>query len=283
MPTEEPPNEPAAESVSPAPDAAPQAMAETADAALAIKPTLAKPDAAAKAVAIPKPAAASRPAAAPVPAFKPNPTLPVSMIVRPDSAFADNTGALFPGELPVDFDTALKQVAFAPPKKSLASIFQIMRRLLLRRTQSKTEVSNISRTVAFDGFRADLYDEKLERDRRYGTVYTVLEEVNAFIVSLEFPRRMPESALRETWKLPDEMPNYAYAIGLADDVLCVRAGLPDEARRRLSYVSSSFPSDFETRIEFGTPVKGFRHRLCNKVLQIIVFKKDQGVREERPG
>jgi hypothetical protein len=127
--------------------------------------------------------------------------------------------------------------------------------------------------VAFDGFRSDLFEDKRERDRRYGTVYTVSEEVNAFLVRLELPRRMSRSSLKQTWELPDEMPDYACALNLTDNVLCIRASLPDEARRRLSYVSSSFPSDFQTRIEFPTPVEGYKHRLRNKVLEIVVEKK----------
>jgi hypothetical protein len=42
--------------------------------------------------------------------------------------------------------------------------------------------------------------------------------------------------------------------------------------RRLSYVSASFPSDFLTRIEFDQPVASFKHRLRDKVLEIVVFK-----------
>ena len=129
--------------------------------------------------------------------------------------------------------------------------------------------------VAFDGFRDDLFEEKRERDRRYGTVYTVSEEINAFLVRLELPRRMPKSSLKQTWELPDEMPDYVCTLNLTDNVLCIRAGLPDEARRRLSYISSSFPSDFQTRIEFQAPVEGYKHRLRNKVLEIIVYKKHQ--------
>ena len=127
--------------------------------------------------------------------------------------------------------------------------------------------------VAFDGFRDDLFEDKRERDRRYGTVYTVSDQANAFVVRLELPRRMPKSSLRSTWQLADEMPDYFCTLGLTDNVLRIRAGLPDEARRRLSYVSSSFPTDFQTRIEFQTPVEGYKHRLRNKLLEIIVYKK----------
>jgi hypothetical protein len=39
-------------------------------------------------------------------------------------------------------------------------------------------------------------------------------------------------------------------------------------------VSSSFPADFTTRIEFGEPVGAFKHRMRDKVLEVIVLKAD---------
>ena len=110
------------------------------------------------------------------------------------------------------------------------------------------------RRVAFDGFRSAIYDEKTERDRRYGTVYEVSEELNAYLVRLEMPRRLPDSALKAMWQLPDEMPDYQCSLSLADGVLAIRASVRGEAYRRLSYVSSSFPSEFLTRIAFDKPV-----------------------------
>jgi hypothetical protein len=71
------------------------------------------------------------------------------------------------------------------------------------------------------------------------------------------------------------MPDYEYSLSLAAGVLSIRAGVRGEAYRRLSYVSSSFPSEFLTRIEFAKPVGRFKHRMRNKVLEIIVFK-DEG-------
>ncbi len=132
--------------------------------------------------------------------------------------------------------------------------------------------SRIKRTVGFDGYVTDLYDEKIERDRRYGTVYTVEEHSNAYLVRLEMPRRIPASSLKRLWSLPDEMPDYDYTISLGDAVLTISASVRGDALRRLSYISSSFPADFTTRIDFDEPVSGFRHRLRNKVIEIIVLK-----------
>src|SRR5216683_7819411 len=132
------------------------------------------------------------------------------------------------------------------------------------------------RRVAFDGFEGTMHEDKTERDRRYGTVYTVAEYANAYLVRLEMPRKLPQSSLKRLWNLPDEMPDYDYTITLADSVLSINASVRGEALRRLSYVSSSFPADFATRIEFGKPVTAFKHRMRNKTLEVIVRKDDSG-------
>lgn len=236
-----------------------------------IKPAAAKPAAA-------KPAPAPKAAPPPPEPYVPKPSMPVSMIASPGEAKPRPAGtSRFPGELEADFETALRMVTMAPSSRSIgARLSDAIARLIGRR--GAADYARVRRVVAFDGFRTNLHDEKLERDRRYGTVYTVNEEVNAYLVRLEMPRRMPNSSLRRTWNLPDEMPDYDYSLNLRDGVLAIRAGVPNEACRRLSYVSPSFPADFLTRIEFGKPVSGFQHRLRNKVLEIIVFKRDENFR-----
>jgi hypothetical protein len=136
------------------------------------------------------------------------------------------------------------------------------------------KVTRRVRKVAFDGFRSDLFDEKTERDRRYGTVFTVLETANAYLVRLELPRRIPASSLKRLWNLPDEMPDYDYNIALTDSSLLISGNVRGEALRRLSYISPSFPADFTTRIDLGVPVSAFKHRLRDKVLEIVAFKSD---------
>ncbi len=139
-----------------------------------------------------------------------------------------------------------------------------------------SKLRSSERKVAFDGFMSDLYDEKTERDRRYGTVYTVSEHANAYLVRLEMPRKLPPSSLKRLWNLPDEMPDYDYNIALLDGVLTISASVRGEALRRLCHVSSSCPADFTTRVDFGKPVTTFKHRLQNKLLDIIVMKGDTG-------
>ncbi|MDO8431653.1 MAG: 4Fe-4S dicluster domain-containing protein, partial [Candidatus Binatus sp.] len=133
-----------------------------------------------------------------------------------------------------------------------------------------------NRKVAFDGFESTMHDDKLERDRRYGTVYKVAEYSNAYLVRLEMPRKLPQSSLKRLWNLPDEMPDYDYTVALGDSVLAISGSARGEALRKLSYVSSSFPADFSTRIEFGKPVTAFKHRMRAKILEVIVLKGEAG-------
>lgn len=198
---------------------------------------------------------------------KPPDSFPVSMVVHPVSELAPSSErppSRFPGELPESFATALARVEALPAG---AGWFGGWWRRFSHDT-SRTE-----RVVAFDGFRNDLYDEKLERDRRYGTVYTVVEQKNAYLVRLEMPRRLASSALRATWNMSGEMPDYDYTIALTSGGLTVKASVRGEALRRLSYISTSFPADFMTQIELSQLVDGFCHRLHDKVLEIIVFKR----------
>ncbi|HJU29607.1 MAG TPA: hypothetical protein VJ718_10575 [Candidatus Binataceae bacterium] len=239
------------------------------------KPADAKSDSAKPPV---KPATVKAPAPPPAP-FVPHPSMPISMINSPerDANAARPADGRFSGELEEDFETALAAVKMAPRKRSLAAMLICSIAMLMGRSRAAA-YERVRRAVAFDGFRTNLHDEKLERDRRYGTVYNVTEELNAYLVRLEMPRRMPNSSLRRTWNLPEEMPDYDYSLSLRDGVLAIRASVPGEARRRLSYVSPSFPADFLTRMEFARPVGGFSHRLRDKVLEIIVFKRDETFR-----
>jgi hypothetical protein len=232
---------------------------------------------------IPEPAATTpkavpAPPAAPMPqATTPAPSMPVTMIVAPQEAITNVVELApkhFPGELDGDFDELLRRVEFAPQEdfwtrrlaRTLTQIWPFARQ---RRLPNRPE----DRHVAFDGFTVARHEDKLERDRRYGTVYTVTEARNAYLVRLEMPRRMPYSALKQTWKLPDEMPAYDYTISLGDDFLAIRAGLRGEAMRRAAYVSPSFPSQFLTQIDFARPVESFKHRMDGKSLEVIVFTR----------
>ena len=72
---------------------------------------------------------------------------------------------------------------------------------------------------------------------------------------------------------PPDMPPLASGENAeCDSNFLSNASVRGETIRRLSYVSSSFPADFATRIEFGKPVTAFKHRMREKVLEVIVIK-----------
>jgi hypothetical protein len=138
--------------------------------------------------------------------------------------------------------------------------------------KSGAPASDVDRHVAFDGYRSNQHDDKIERDRRYGTVYTVTEFENAYLIRLELPRKMPSSSLKEVWHLGEARPEYDFIIELSHNVLSVRGRLRGDALRRLAYVSPSFPSGFLTRVEFAKPVERIVHCLHESVIELVAFK-----------
>ena len=129
-------------------------------------------------------------------------------------------------------------------------------------------------TVGFDGFYAgrDHYDEKLERERRYGSIYRLEERDDAYILRVEFPRVLPPSSLADELGLPREMPDYDYELALRDGTFEVHGRVTDPRVRKLTAVAPAFPSEFTTRVALRQPVKGFRHRYRDKMLEVILPK-----------
>jgi hypothetical protein len=128
-------------------------------------------------------------------------------------------------------------------------------------------------TVGQDGFSNQHFDEKLERERRYGEVYRLHEDVNGFLVELEFPRKTPKSGIKEELGIPDEMPDYDYDLSLHNGFLVVKGKVTDPALRKAASVSSAFPPDFTTNIKLPSRVKGFRHRFVDKNLEVALPKR----------
>jgi hypothetical protein len=197
-------------------------------------------------------------------------TLPLSMVLRPATGdWKKRPEGHFLGELDEDFDSALGRVDAAPASSKVAGGLARLRRWLNRGNGT----TDLRRRVAFDGFTSALYDEKTERDRRYGTVYTVVEQPNGYLVRLELPRVLPRSALKSVWQLDQAMPDYDYSLKSGADFLIIRGSVAGEALRRLSYVSASSPADFMTRIDFREAIDGFVHRRRDQVIELIVFKR----------
>src|SRR5258708_38695483 len=96
------------------------------------------------------------------------------------------------------------------------------------------------------------------------------------------PGKLSPFSMKRFWYAPDEMPDYDYNLMLGDAVLSLNASVRGETLRRLSYVSASFPADFATRIEFGKPVTAFKHRMRDKILEVIVIKGEAGDFQHAP-
>src|SRR5437867_1739197 len=128
--------------------------------------------------------------------------------------------------------------------------------------------------VGFDGFYAGEahFDEKLERERRYGSIYKVVERDDAYLLRLEFPRRLPPSSLADELRLPPEMPDYDYQLSLVDGTFVVHGRVTDPQVRKLTSVAPAFPPEFTTRVPLRARVSGFRHRYRDKTLEVILPK-----------
>jgi hypothetical protein len=239
----------------------------------------------------PTPPAASKPTATvtvkppgvpapPSPPFKPAASMPLSMTNSPLSEGASNSEDETKGSVGDDeFARAIAGLKPQPRRnRSLAE--RLLRGL---RGKSGAPAPDVDRHVAFDGYQGEQHDDKIERDRRYGTVYTVTEYDNAYLVRLELPRKMPSSSLKQVWHLCEAKPEYDFIIELSHNVLSIRGRLHGEALRRLAYVSPSFPSGFLTPIEFAEPVGRIIHCRRESVIEIIAFKTarvtgDEGIR-----
>jgi ferredoxin len=128
-------------------------------------------------------------------------------------------------------------------------------------------------SVGQDGFTDSRFGDKLERERRYGEVYRVREDLNGCMVEFEFPRVVPPSAIKEELGIGDDMPDYDYDIALAHDQLTIKGKVADENVRRVAAVSPAFPPDFTTHIKLPVRPAGFRHRMQGKTLEIALPRK----------
>ena len=99
------------------------------------------------------------------------------------------------------------------------------------------------------------------------------EQGNAYLVRLEFPRRVPPSAWKQEQGIPDEMPDYDYDLSLRNGSLVIRGKVVDLQVRKLAAVAPSFPPDFTTRIDLEKEVSAFKHRCRDKTLEVVLFKK----------
>jgi hypothetical protein len=138
--------------------------------------------------------------------------------------------------------------------------------------ESRLRVSRIS-TVPVDGFYGRGFVEKVERERRYGNVYTLEDRGDSYLLKLEFPRKVPSIGLTVGSQLPAEMPDYDYDLSLRNGALIVKGRCPDDRIRKASSSMGAFPPEFTTVIPLRQSVQGFVHRYRNKVLEVLLVKQ----------
>jgi hypothetical protein len=131
--------------------------------------------------------------------------------------------------------------------------------------------------VPVDGFYSPGFVEKLERERRYGNVYTIEDRGGAFLLRMEFPRLLPDTGLSFDSQLPSEMSDYDYDLALQNGQFIVKGRCVDEQVRKISSSFGAFPPEFTTVIPLRERVTGFAHRCDDKVLEVFLIK-DNGSR-----
>src|SRR5207247_1940073 len=79
---------------------------------------------------------------------------------------------------------------------------------------------------------------------------------DAYILRLEFPRRLPPSSLADELRLPPEMPDYDFELSLQDGTFVVHGRVTDPQVRKLTAGAPAFPPEFTTRLPLRCPVVG---------------------------
>ena len=126
--------------------------------------------------------------------------------------------------------------------------------------------------IPVDGFYSKGFVDKLERERRYGNVYTVEDCGGAYLIRMEFPRWLPDIGIPKREPLPDEMPDYDYDLALQPGQIVVKGKCMDETVRKISSSVGAFPPEFVTVIPLRQRTAGFAHHYEDKVLQVLVVK-----------
>ena len=134
--------------------------------------------------------------------------------------------------------------------------------------------------IPVDGFYEKGFVEKIERERRYGNVFTMEDWGSAYFLRMEFPRRIPDIGLPGRSELGDEMPDYDYDLLLKNGHFIIKGRCIDERVRKISSSVGSFPPEFSTVIPLQEKVDGFSHRFGNKLLEIFLLKRNKGREQE---
>ena len=126
--------------------------------------------------------------------------------------------------------------------------------------------------VPVQGFYSEGFVDKVERERRYGNVYTVENRGKSFLVRMEFPRYVPDIGIADRERLPDAMPDYDYDLALGDEELTIKGKCTDGNVRKISSSIGAFPPEFTTVIPLHERIAGLVHHFNNKVLEVLLVK-----------
>ena len=136
--------------------------------------------------------------------------------------------------------------------------------------------------IPVDGFYARGFVDKLERERRYGNVYTLQDWGDAYFLRLEFPTRVPDVGVPETTELPKEMPDYDYDLALKNGNFVIKGRVVDERIRKITSSVGAFPTEFTTVVPLKEKIQGFSHRFGDKLLEILLLKQPARAGEGSP-
>ena len=153
-----------------------------------------------------------------------------------------------------------------------AAIYGIPLGILLQPLLAKQTGMVRNLPIPVDGFYSRGFVDKLERERRYGNVYTVEDRGGALLLRLEFPRSLPDIGVADRQKISDEMPDYDYDLALKGGQFIVRGRCSDERIRKISSSVGAFPPEFTTVIPLQDRIVGFAHKFENKLLEVLLLK-----------
>jgi hypothetical protein len=153
-----------------------------------------------------------------------------------------------------------------------AAIYGIPLAVILQPVLTKQAGMVRNLPIPVDGFYSRGFVDKLERERRYGNVYTVEDRGGALLLRLEFPRSIPDIGIADRLKISDEMPDYDYDLALKNGQFIVRGRCRDERVRKISSSVGAFPPEFTTVIPLQDRIVGFAHKFENKLLQVLLLK-----------
>ncbi len=156
--------------------------------------------------------------------------------------------------------------------------------------ESASQRTTAPGAVAVDG--AIYTDDIKERYRRYGMINQVSEMADYYRIEIEFPRWVPHSSMKETYGLPDRLPDYDYevhlsspysieAIPVSETTVTVQTQLPvnpktgqmeDPRFENVVGRASSFPNGFTSVFPIQAQPVDFHTHYRNRVLEIIVPK-----------